>query len=208
VALSLGSSLLLGESPAYDEDGTAIVAWYVDNGSRFLVLHFIAGLVFLVFYIPFLAGLIGRLQEGEGPYPIWSRVAFTGGILCPAVGSARGLFASAPALLDGNLSPEAASFAMAAAAYGLIVSGAMSGILTGAAAIVILSTRVFSPWLGWLAVVAAVTALVSLAAIIERDPDGPLALLSSIAWIIFFVWIAAVSVALIRSSAGARPFSE
>jgi hypothetical protein len=205
VVLSLGAAQALGDTPTYDDEGAAIAAWYADHSTRFLVAHTTAGLVFLIFYIPFLAGLSERLREAEGLNPIWSTVAFAGGILCPAAGTARGLFATAPALLGGDVSPEIASFAMAAGAYGLIVSGAMSGVLMGGASVLILGTRALWIWLGWLGGAAAIASFLSLAAIIERDPEGPFALLSSIAWLAFFVWIAGTSVALMRPSVKAWP---
>jgi hypothetical protein len=197
VACSLAASFAFGDSPAYDEGGAVIAAWYAEHSTRFLIGHVLAGLVFLVFYIPFLGGLIERLREAEGPPHMWSNVAFAGAILCPATGTARGLFATSPALLEGDVSPEVASFAAAAAAYGLIVSGAMSGVFTGAAAIIMLDRGARWTWLGWLGAVAAVTAITSLVAVLERDPEGPLALLSSTAWIVFFAWIVAASCALV-----------
>jgi hypothetical protein len=207
VVVSIISALALGQSPSYEDEGEVIVAWYSKNYSRYLATHFVAGLAFLLFYIPFLAGLVERLREAEGTYAIWSRVAFTGGILFPAVGTARGLFATGPALLAGNVSPEVASFAAAAGAYGLIVTSAMGGILVGGSAVVILTTRVFWAWLGWLGAAVAILTIVSVAAIVERRPDGVFSLLNSIAFEGIFLWILAVSVALLRSGRG-RHFAE
>jgi hypothetical protein len=74
----------------------------------------------------------------------------------------------------------------------------VGGVAMLGAATVILRTGVFARWLGWAGGAVGVAAIVGCAAIIENDPSGRLATISSLAWLGFFVWIVAVGIAMIR----------
>jgi hypothetical protein len=68
--------------------------------------------------------------------------------------------------------------------------------MTGAA-VVILRTGVFPRWLGWGGAAIAVAAFLGSMAIVENDPAGFFAALNGFAWLAYFLWIAALSVALV-----------
>jgi hypothetical protein len=141
VALSLVASVTNVQPPTYDQDPATFAAWFAENGQRFRTGHFIAGVAFLLFYFPFYAGFCERLRQADGVPAIWSRVAWAGAIMSPAAGTASGSFSAA--LLGSRVSPEAAAFGAAGSFYAYVVSGALSGIVMVAAAIVILRTGVF-----------------------------------------------------------------
>jgi hypothetical protein len=69
--------------------------------------------------------------------------------------------------------------------------------LGGAA--VILRTGVFSQRLGWAGALIGVSAIVGSAAIVENDPRWLFSTINAFAWLAYFRWIAAPSLALIRA---------
>jgi hypothetical protein len=199
VVLSLIAFGVNVQPPPYDQEQAAFVAWFAENGTRFRVGHFVAGLAFLLFYFPFCAGLCERLREAEGTPAIWSRVAWAGAIMSPAAGTSSGAFIVATALLGSSASPDVAGFGAAGSLYAYIVSGALSGIVMIGAAVVILRTGVFSRWLGWSGVFVGLAAIIGSAALVENDPNGLFATVNSFAWLAYFLWIAALSIGLIRA---------
>jgi hypothetical protein len=199
VLLSFAASGLNVQPPAYDQAHATLAAWFAVNGHRYRVGHFIAGLAFLLFYFPFFAGLCERLREAEGTPAIWSRVAWAGAIMSPAAGTISGSFIVGAALLEGRISADVASFAAAGSFYALVVSGALTSIVTIGAAIVIFQSGVFSRWLGWAGAVIGVAAISGSAAIVENSPTALFATIGGLAWLAYFLWIAALSIALIRT---------
>jgi hypothetical protein len=195
VVLSFVASGMNVQPPAYDQSQAAV--WFAENGQRFRVGHFIAGLAFLLFYFPFFAGFCERLHEAEGTPAIWSRTAWAGAIMSPAAGTTSGSFIVGAALLEGRASPDVAAFAAAGSFYAYVVSGALSGVTMISAAIVILGTGIFSRWLGWAGALIGLAAVVGSAALVENDPTGPFATINGVAWLAYFLWISALSIALI-----------
>ena len=123
VVLSFVASGMNVQPPAYDEDPAAFVAWFAENGQRFRVGHFIAGLAFLLFYFPFFAGLCERLRAAEGAPAIWSRVAWAGAIMSPAAGTIAGSLIVGAALLGGSVSHDVARFGAAGHLVGFDFGG-------------------------------------------------------------------------------------
>lgn len=198
VALSLVASVTNVQPPTYDQDPATFAAWFAENGQRFRTGHFIAGVAFLLFYFPFYAGFCERLRQAEGVPATWSRVAWAGAIMSPAAGTASGSFIVSAALLGSRVSPEAAAFGAAGSFYAYVVSGALSGIVMVAAAIVILRTGVFSRWVGWAGVLVGSAAILGSAALVENTPTGLFATINGFAWLAYFLWLAVLSMELIR----------
>jgi hypothetical protein len=199
VVLSCVASGMNVPPPAYDQDEAALAAWFAENGQWFRVGHLIAGLAFLLFYFPFFAGLCERLRAAEGSPAIWSRVAWAGALLSPAAGTTSGSFILGGALLGGSVSADVAAFGAAGGFHAYVVSGALSGVVTIGAAVVILRTGVFSRWLGWAGALVGLAALAGCAALVENDSSGLFASVNGFAWLAYFLWISALSVALIRA---------
>jgi hypothetical protein len=197
VVASFVASAINVEPPQYNQDSAAIAAWFAENSQQYRAGHFLAGLAFLLFYVPFFAGLYERLRAAEGSPAIWSRVTWGGAILSPAAGMTSGAFVVGAALLGNTVSPDVARLSMASNFYAFVVSGALSGIAVTGAAVVILRTGVFPRWLGWAAALIAVAAIMGSAAIVENDPAGLFAAVNRLAWLAYFLWIAAVAVSLL-----------
>jgi hypothetical protein len=208
VVISFVASAINVQPPPYTQDPTAIAAWFAENSQQYRAGHFVAGLAFLLFYVPFFAGLCERLRAAEGTPAIWSRVTWGGAILSPAAGTASGAFIVGAALLGSTISGEVAAFALAGQFYAFVVSGALAGIVMLGASVVILRTRVFSSWLGSAGVLIGMTAIVGSAALVENNPAGPFASINGFAWLAYFLWIAALSIAMIRGAPGLQPVAE
>ena len=95
------------------------------------------------------------------------------------------------------MSSDTAAFGAAGSFYAYVVSGALSGIVMIGAAVVIIRTGVFWRWLGWAGASIGLAAIAGSAALIENDPSGLFATINAFAWLAYFVWIAALSIALI-----------
>lgn len=199
VITSFIASAINVQPPQYHQDAAAIAAWFAENSQQYRVGHFIAGVAFLLFYVPFFAGLCERLRAAEGTPAIWSRVTWAGAILSPAAGTTSGAFIVGAALLQNTVSPDVARFAIASNLYAFVVSGALTGIAMTGAALVILRTGVFPRWLGWAGALIAAAAILGSAAIVENDPAGVFATVNSLAWLAYFLWIAALAVSLVRA---------
>lgn len=184
--------------PRYDQEATAVAQWFAENGPRYRAGHFLAGIAFLVFYLVFFAGFCERLRTAEGTRAPWSRVAWAAAILSPAVGTIAGAFVMGAALLGNRVTPEVALFAVAANFYAYVVSGAFGGVALVASAVVIILTGIFPRWLGWTGAVIGVAAIASTATLVENDPDGLWATVNGMAWLAYFLWIATISLALLR----------
>lgn len=199
VTLSLVASGVNGLPPSFDQEKAVMPAWFSMNGQSYRTGHFLAGLALLLFYFPFFAGFCERLREAEGTPAIWSRVTWAGALMSPAAGFVAGASIVGMALLGGGVSPDSARFGIAANFYASIVSGALNGVVMVGAAMAILNTRVFWRWLGWTGMFLGLTAISGSAAIVENNANGLFAMVSSVASMGYFLWIAAVSVALIRA---------
>jgi hypothetical protein len=200
VVISFVASAINVQPPPYTQDSAAIAAWFAENSQQYRVGHFVAGLAFLLFYVPFFAGFCEKLRDAEGTPAIWSRVTWGAAILSPAAGTASGAFIVGAALLGSNVSGEVAALALAGQFYAFVVSGALAGIAMLGASMVILRTRAFSSWLGWAGVLVGMTAIVGCAAIVENNPAGPFASINGLAWLAYFLWVAALAVAMVRGA--------
>jgi hypothetical protein len=96
VVISFLASAINVQPPQYNRDSAAVAAWFADNSEQYRVGHFVAGLAFLLFYLPFFAGFYERLRAAEGTPAIWSRVTWGGAILSPAAGTTSGVLSLAP----------------------------------------------------------------------------------------------------------------
>jgi hypothetical protein len=199
VLLSFLAAGINVQPPAYDQEGTAFITWFAEHGQWFRFGHFVAGLAFLLFYFPFYAGFCERLRQAEGTPAIWSRVTWAGAIMSPAAGTTSGSFIVGAALLGRSVSPDAAAFGTAGNFYAYVVSGALSGVAMIGAAVAILRTGVFGRWLGWAGAILGMAAIVGSGAIVENDPSGIFTTINGLAWLAYFLWIAALSVELIRA---------
>ncbi len=198
VALSFIASGINIEPPAYNQEISAFAGWFSENGEWYRFGHVLAGLAFLLFYFPFYAGFCEILKKAEGEPAIWTRVTWAGAIMSPAAGTIAGAFIMGTALLNGNAPPEVSQFGMASNFYAYTVSGAYGGVAMIGSAIIILRTGIFKRWLGWAGLIIGSAAIISIGTFIENNPRGLFASISGFAWLAYFLWIAVLSIELIR----------
>lgn len=198
VALSLITSAFIKMPPAYNKDISTFAVWFAENGQGFRIVHCLTALAFLPFYFPFFAGFCETLRIAEGEPNIWTRVTWAGAIISPSIGSIGGAAIMGIALLNGNGSAVVTQFALASYFYAIAVSGVFAGIAMTGGAIIILKTGVFKRWKGWAGLITGIAAFLSIGTLIENDPDGLFAAINGIVWLTYFLWIAALSIEMIR----------
>jgi hypothetical protein len=198
VVLSFLASGINKMPPVYNQEISSFMTWFSENGQWYRFGHFLAGLAFLLFYFPFFAGFCEILKKAEGEPAIWTRVTWAGAIVSPAAGTIAGAFIMGIALLNGNASPEVSQFGMAGNFYAYTVSGAYGGIAMIGSSIIILKTGIFKRWLGWTGLVIGSAAIISIGTLIENNPKGLFATTNGFAWLAYFLWIAVLSIELIR----------
>lgn len=201
VSLSFIAVAINTTTPSYNDANATLQLWFPENGQGYRFGHFMAGIAFLLFYFPFYAGLCERLNVAEGKPAIWTRVTWAGAIMSPATGTIAGSFIMALAFIESNATVEIAKFGLAANFYAYVVSGAFGGIVMVGSSIIILRTDVFKRWLGWIGIIVGVAAIISTAALTGNEPQGLFVTLNSIAWLIYFLWIGAVSIELLKIKA-------
>jgi hypothetical protein len=177
--------LTSGDTPDSDSPGAKVVEHYDDSGKIFfgVIMLLLAGIVFMFF-----AGVLRRHLAGRGPE--WLATVVFGGAVVYAVG--LGVFLSSQVALA-----EAADANQAAAAetlnvidnnnFGPAVIGLAVVLL--ASAWHVLSTRSLPVWLGWIALLLGILAVA-----------GPLGF---IAFLLFPLWVLAVSIVLFRAGTAA-----
>ncbi|MGC9513931.1 MAG: hypothetical protein ACP5D8_09920 [Fidelibacterota bacterium] len=198
VGLSFFASGINTLPPAYTMETAVYSQWFAQNGEWFRFGHVLAGLAFLLFYFPFYAGLCEKLKEAEGKPAIWTRVTWAGAIMSPAAGTIAGAFIMGLALLGPDVARNVARFGISANYYAYVVSGAYGGIAMIGAAVIILRTGVFGRWLGWTGLWTGIAAIASVGTLVENNPNGFFGTVNGLAWLIYFLWIAALSIVLIR----------
>ena len=150
----------------------------------------LVGLAFLC-AIPFVVRLHTALREAEGGSGLFSTIALDAGLVMIAVGFMAQLpVVTAFYYADKGLDPELAGVLLALNDFAFVTAWAIYSVLLAASAVVILRTRALPRWLGWSAAAIAVLLLGSVPFAISGPPT----------FILFFVWVVAASVVLIRPS--------
>ncbi len=155
----------------------------------------LVGLAFLC-AIPFVVRLHTALRAAEGGSGLFSTIALDAGLVMIALGFAAQLpVVTAFYYADKGLDPELAGVLLALNDFAFVTAWAVYSMLLAASAVVILRTRALPRWLGWSAAALAVLLLGSV----------PFALSGPPTFILFFVWVVAASVVLVRRSGDEEP---
>ena len=155
----------------------------------------LVGLAFLC-AIPFVVRLYTALRAAEGGSGLFSTIALDAGLVMIAVG----FIAQLPVITafyhaDKGLDPELAGVLLTLNDFAFVTAWAVYSLMLAASAVVILRTSALPRWLGWSAAAIAVLLLGSV----------PFALSGPPTFILFFVWVVATSVVLIRRSDDEAP---
>jgi hypothetical protein len=200
VLFAVGAIVLQGEPPAYDASLAEVRQFFTDHGTRFLVGDYIAGLGFLLFFLPFVVGLRSLLGAVEGGPQIGSRLVLVGGLATVLVGDTATVFQDALALGAGN--PELQDTTVRAFLYAnaaaIAAIGLPAALFTFAAAAVIWTTAVLWRWLAVVGALAGVLLAVGAAFPLGGDPTGPLWAIRFVGFIGLAVFVVAASIGMLR----------
>lgn len=155
----------------------------------------LVGLAFLC-AIPFVVRLHTALRAAEGGSGLFSTIALDAGLVMIAIGFVAQLpVITAFYYADKGLDPELAGVLLALNDFAFVTAWAIYSLMLAASAVVIVRTSALPRWLGWSAAAIAVLLLGSV----------PFALSSPPTFILFFVWVVAASIVLIRQSDDEAP---
>ncbi len=189
-----------GDSPNLGDPAGEIRAWFADNGKQYIAGDYLIGLAFVLFFLPFLSSLRGLLAAAEGGPAVWSRVAFTGGLLFLIFGAVSSFFEVTLAygfgvLESGDEGTVKTLMYLDQVAFN---TGALFIVpLMLGASLVTLRTGVLWRWLPLLALVAIVFAVIFGANSLSSDPDGALGGIGFIAVLATSLWILLTSINMI-----------
>jgi hypothetical protein len=176
VLFAVGAIVLQGEPPAYDASLAEVRQFFSDNSTRFLIGDYLAGLAFLLLFLPFVVGLRSLLGAAEGGPQIASRLMLVGGLATVLIGDTATVFQDTLAL--GAANPELQDTTLRAFLYAnaaaIAAIGLPAAVFTFAASVVIWTTAVLWRWLAVLDVLAGVLLAVGAAFPLAGDPTGPL----------------------------------
>src|ERR1044071_3171065 len=80
VMFIVGIIVIQGESPMLHDSMEEIREYFGEDGQQYLVGDYIAGLGFILFFLPFLVILRAFLGHAEGSPALLSRLALVGGL--------------------------------------------------------------------------------------------------------------------------------
>jgi hypothetical protein len=199
VLFAVGAIILQGEPPAYDASVAEVRQFFTDNGTQFLVGDYLAGLAFLLLFLPFVVGLRSLLGAAEGGPQIASRLVLVGGLATVLVGDTATVFQDTLALGAGN--PELQDATIRAFLYAnapaIAAIGLPAALFTFAASVVIWTTAVLWRWLAVVGVLAGVLLAVGAAFPIAADPTGPLWTVRFLSFIGLLVFVVSVSIGML-----------
>jgi hypothetical protein len=149
----VGGIALQGQPPAYDAPIGETREFFAAQGDRYLWGDYIAGLAFVLCFLPFVVGLRTVLGAAEGGPQIASRLVLVGGIATVIIGD------TATAFLDGlalggspaELADSTIRLLLQLDAVAIAAIGLPMALTTISAATVIWRTGVLPRWLApWL----------------------------------------------------------
>lgn len=159
-----------------------------------IVLQSVAALVWLWWAV----GLVHLMRRAEGE-PSWGSTAALASVIIFVAYVLLDSHWQTAAQLD-DIDPQLALFAFDAGNIGFADAWLALGSFAAAGGWVIVSTRMVSPALGWLAIVSAAGFVA--ARLVWTSS------LWLVPYALFWAWVIAVNVALLRGSAGPSPTSE
>jgi hypothetical protein len=200
VLFAVGAIVLQGEPPAYDASLADVRQFFTDNSTRFLVGDYLAGLAFLLLFLPFVVGFRSLLGAAEGGPQIASRLMLVGGLATVLIGDTATVFQDTLAL--GAANPELQDTTLRAFLYAnaaaIAAIGLPAALFTFAASVVIWTTAVLWRWLAVLGVLAGVLLAVGAAFPLAGDPTGPLWTIRFISFIALAVFVVSAAIGMLR----------
>jgi hypothetical protein len=177
-------------SPQEAARGFAQAETMVEVGTYLYVLH-------LPFWLLFLGGLFGVLRRTEGGSGTLSISAFGVGVAMVVIACVGALVSSITPTI-GQLGGDGATVKAidAMTPLALALSAFPRAVLLGATSVVLLEWRIAPRWMGWAGLVLGLISLASTGTLVLPA----LFPLLAIGTLLFVAWVAALSLALLRST--------
>lgn len=206
VLFAIGGIVLQGEPPAYDQPPDVAREFFTARADRYLLGDYIAGLAFILCFLPFIVGLQSVLGAAEGGPRIASRLVFAGGLTTVIVGDGATAFLDAVALGDGAASLDDSTIRglLNANSVAIAAIGLPMALTAFAAAAVIWTTAALWRWLAPLAALAGLLHVAGALYVIPNDGNGPLFFARFAGLICFALFVILTSINL-ASTPSKRP---
>jgi hypothetical protein len=177
-------------SPQETARGFAEHATMVEIGTYLYVLQ-------VPFLLVFLGGLFGVLRRAEGGSGALAISVLGAGIAMVVIASMGALISSLTPII-GQLGGDGATVKAidAMTPLALALSAFPRAVLLGATSVVVLESGIAPRWIGWAGLVLGLISLVSTGTLVAPELFPFLAL----GTLLFVVWVAALTVALLRST--------
>ena len=209
VLFVVGAGVLQGEPPAYDASLAEVRQFFTDNHTRFLLGDYLAGLAFLLLFLPFVVGFRSLLGTAEGGPQIASRLVLVGGLATVLLGDTATVFQDTLAL--GAANPELQDATVRAFLYAnaaaIAAIGLPAALFTLAASVVIWTTAVLWRWLAVVGMLAGVLLAVGAAFPLADDPTGPLWTIRFLSFIALAVFVVSACIGMLLRAGPATPTS-
>ncbi len=195
VVLAVVSSFIAGQPPESTDRGVEILEYLDDNDGAIRVGAYLSALA--IFPLLWWAGsLWSTLRRAEGGAPRLTVVAGLG--LAVAAGGAGVSFAitSMMALRQNELGPGGAKVFYSLTFTMLGVSAAGLAALVLATSVILLRSRLYPAWVGWLG--AALGVLWLVAAVNVATDNSAVSTLGFVAFLLWGAWIIVISVLMLR----------
>jgi hypothetical protein len=204
VLFAIGGIVLQGEPPAYDQSVNVTRDFFTAHSDRYLLGDYIAGLAFILCFLPFIAGLSSVLGDAEGGPRIASRLVFAGGLATVVIGDGATAFLDAVALGDGATSLDDGTIRGLLHANDVAIAeiGLPMALTAFAAAAVIWTTRALWRWLAPLAGGGGARRGVGGVYLVTHDGNGPLFFSRFGGLICFALFVLLASINLIKGPSG------
>lgn len=203
VLFAFGAIFLQSEPPASDQPLDDIRAFFAMGADRYLIGDYIAGLAFVLCFLPFIAGVQSVLGDAEGGPRIASRLVFAGGLTTVVVGGGATSFLDAIALGGAATSLDDSTIRglLNANAVAIAAIGPAMALTTFAAAVAIWRTSVLWRWLAPLGVLSGLLHLVGALYVVPNDGSEILFLVRFGGLISFSLFVVLTSINLIKGQA-------
>jgi len=189
--LAAASGVIAGSPPMVSDGDPKILEYLTDKQDTLKIASYLGGLA-AVFFLWFLGSLYGRLRTAEGAAGRLSRVAMMGGVVAIAVATAaNGIQASAVLRPNPGLWRVSAQF--------FAYTGFPIAVFAAAVSVLIWSSGLLPKWFGYAGEAIAVAFLIAAGSVATENDT--LATVGMVVFIVFAIWVVALSVQLYRKDA-------
>jgi hypothetical protein len=196
IVLALVSTFIAGEPPGLNDSAREVADYFDDNDAAIRWGQFIGSLA-VIPLLWWLGSLWSTLRRAEGGAPRLTVTAGLGAVVAATSVLASSAVLSTAALRQDSLGPDGLRFFYTFSALLLAVAAFGAATLVLASSVVVLRSQVFPAWVAWLGLVSgAVWVASGLVLVSTRDAVFFLGLIAFILWA---VWVIAVSVLMLRA---------